>query len=114
MGAGLTATRVSKRYGGVQALDGAELDVVPGEIHAILGENGAGKSTLVKIIAGIVPLDEGEVRAGGLVPRAGVAAQWPGTPASPWSTRNCRSSPNSRLRTTCSLPACRGAPGWSR
>jgi ribose transport system ATP-binding protein len=67
VGAGLTATLVSKRYGGVQALDRAELDVVPGEIHAILGENGAGKSTLVKIIAGIVPLDEGEVRAGGLV-----------------------------------------------
>jgi ribose transport system ATP-binding protein len=61
----LTATGVSKRFGGVQALDRAELSVLGGEVHAILGENGAGKSTLVKIIAGVVPLDTGEVRAGG-------------------------------------------------
>ena len=61
----LTATGVSKRFGGVQALDRAELSVLAGEVHAILGENGAGKSTLVKIIAGVVPLDSGEVRAGG-------------------------------------------------
>ncbi len=52
---------VSKRYGGVRALDGAELSVVAGRIHAILGENGAGKSTLIKIMAGVVTPDEGRM-----------------------------------------------------
>ncbi|HEY9065013.1 MAG TPA: sugar ABC transporter ATP-binding protein [Burkholderiaceae bacterium] len=50
---------VSKRYGGVQALSDAALDVHAGRIHAILGENGAGKSTLIKIMAGVVAPDEG-------------------------------------------------------
>ena len=45
---------VSKRYGGVRALEKAELAVEPGRIHAILGENGAGKSTLIKVMAGVV------------------------------------------------------------
>ncbi len=50
---------VSKRYGGVRALEKAELSVMPGRIHAILGENGAGKSTLIKIMSGVVAPDEG-------------------------------------------------------
>ena len=61
----LSVTKVSKRYGGIQALDGVDLSVNRGEVHAILGENGAGKSTLVKIIAGVVPRDGGEVRLDG-------------------------------------------------
>ncbi|APG88988.1 ribose import ATP-binding protein RbsA (plasmid) [Sinorhizobium americanum CCGM7] len=52
---------VSKRYGGVRALEKARLEVVPGRIHAILGENGAGKSTLIKIMAGVVAQDEGRL-----------------------------------------------------
>jgi ribose transport system ATP-binding protein len=52
---------VSKRYGGVRALEKADLTVVPGRIHAILGENGAGKSTLIKIMAGVVAGDEGRM-----------------------------------------------------
>ncbi|MCZ4094444.1 sugar ABC transporter ATP-binding protein [Sinorhizobium psoraleae] len=52
---------VSKRYGGVRALENAELDVESGHIHAILGENGAGKSTLIKIMAGVVAPDEGRM-----------------------------------------------------
>ena len=43
---------VSKRYGGVRALEDAALTVEAGRIHAVLGENGAGKSTLIKIMAG--------------------------------------------------------------
>ena len=51
--------RISKRYGGVRALDRAELEVASGRVHAVLGENGAGKSTLIKIMAGVVAPDEG-------------------------------------------------------
>jgi len=52
---------VSKRYGGVVALEKADLDVREGRIHAILGENGAGKSTLIKIMAGVVAPDQGRM-----------------------------------------------------
>ncbi|MBN9275265.1 MAG: ATP-binding cassette domain-containing protein, partial [Mesorhizobium sp.] len=44
---------ISKRYGGVRALEKAELSVEAGSIHAILGENGAGKSTLIKVMSGV-------------------------------------------------------------
>ena len=52
---------VSKRYGGVRALEKADLTVETGQIHAILGENGAGKSTLIKIMSGVVAPDEGRM-----------------------------------------------------
>jgi ribose transport system ATP-binding protein len=52
---------VSKRYGGVRALEKAELVIEAGRIHAVLGENGAGKSTLIKIMAGVVAPDEGRM-----------------------------------------------------
>ena len=52
---------VSKRYGGVKALEKADLTVEAGQIHGILGENGAGKSTLIKIMAGVVAPDEGRM-----------------------------------------------------
>lgn len=50
---------VSKRYGGVRALEAAGLTIEAGRIHAVLGENGAGKSTLIKIMAGVVQPDHG-------------------------------------------------------
>jgi ribose transport system ATP-binding protein len=52
---------VSKRYGGVRALERASFACVPGRIHAVLGENGAGKSTLIKMMAGVVRPDEGRI-----------------------------------------------------
>ena len=52
---------VSKRYGGVRALQDAALVIDAGRIHAVLGENGAGKSTLIKIMAGVVAPDEGRM-----------------------------------------------------
>jgi ribose transport system ATP-binding protein len=52
---------ISKRYGGVRALQDAHLSIEAGRIHAVLGENGAGKSTLIKIMAGVVAPDEGRM-----------------------------------------------------
>lgn len=52
---------IKKRFSGVKALDGAQIQVRPGEIHALIGENGAGKSTLMKILAGALKRDSGEI-----------------------------------------------------
>jgi rhamnose transport system ATP-binding protein len=58
---------ITKQFGGVQALRGVDLKLLPGEVHALVGENGAGKSTLVKILAGIHRPDGGVVKFGGEV-----------------------------------------------
>ncbi len=60
----LDLTGVSKRYGGVTALNEVDFKCKPGSIHAILGENGAGKSTLIKIISGVVQPDDGVIKIG--------------------------------------------------
>lgn len=62
--AALSLRGISKAYVGVQALDGVSLDVLPGEVHGLVGENGAGKSTLVGVAAGTVVADGGEVWLG--------------------------------------------------
>lgn len=58
---------IAKRFGGVRALDGVDLTVLDGEVHAIVGENGAGKSTLINILGGIVRRDRGSIRLDGEV-----------------------------------------------
>lgn len=55
----ITLTKITKNFGGVQALKGVEIKVDRGEVHAVIGENGAGKSTLMNIIAGILKPDGG-------------------------------------------------------
>ena len=56
---------VSKSFPGVLALDKVDLDVLPGEVHVLLGENGAGKSTLMKVLSGAVKRDAGEIELDG-------------------------------------------------
>lgn len=56
---------VTKRFPGVIALENVNLEIAPGELHAICGENGAGKSTLMKILSGVIADFEGELLLGG-------------------------------------------------
>ena len=66
---------ITKRYGGVRALEEVDFTCERGSIHAVLGENGAGKSTLIKIVAGVVRPDAGTMRVNGAPVRfAGPAA----------------------------------------
>jgi ABC-type sugar transport system ATPase subunit len=58
---------VTKRFGGVTAVEDVDFDLRPGEVHALVGENGAGKSTLMKIVHGLYTLDEGTLEVGGEV-----------------------------------------------
>ena len=80
----LSISGLSVRYGAVQALDGVNLTVRPGELVALAGENGAGKTTLVRCIAGDIMPTQGEVYVSGhrITPdpaaaaRQGVAVVW--------------------------------------
>lgn len=61
----LEARDIVKTYGHVNALQGANFAVYPGEVVALIGDNGAGKSTLTKVISGVIKPDSGELRFGG-------------------------------------------------
>ncbi|WP_336213757.1 sugar ABC transporter ATP-binding protein [Nonomuraea sp. LPB2021202275-12-8] len=56
---------IGKQFPGVQALDDVDLRLLPGEVHALMGENGAGKSTLIKVLTGVYPADAGDIELAG-------------------------------------------------
>ncbi|MEZ6034900.1 MAG: sugar ABC transporter ATP-binding protein [Planctomycetaceae bacterium] len=58
----ISIRNVGKQFGAVRALDNVSFDIVPGELHAVMGENGAGKSTLMKILSGVISEFDGELR----------------------------------------------------
>src|SRR4029079_5179934 len=60
-----SAHSIAKTFGATLALDHVDFDVIPGEIHALVGENGAGKSTLVRILGGAHRPDAGEIAVDG-------------------------------------------------
>src|ERR1700728_67977 len=60
-----SARGVSKNFGATRALDDVNFDVLPGEVHALVGENGAGKSTLVRVLGGVHRPDQGEIAVDG-------------------------------------------------
>ncbi len=62
----LRMTGVRKSYGPTHALRGVDLELAPGEVHALVGENGAGKSTLMKVLSGAEPPDTGAMELDGL------------------------------------------------
>ena len=78
---------VTKRFGGIAAVNDVSFGISPGEIHAVVGENGAGKSTIMKMLAGVYQPDSG---------RSSCAAnRWPSaTPCRPGSSGSASSSRN--------------------
>ncbi|MFI6799228.1 sugar ABC transporter ATP-binding protein [Streptosporangium canum] len=61
----LRMSGISKEFPGVKALSDVDFRLLPGEVHALMGENGAGKSTLIKVLTGVHDIDAGEIELGG-------------------------------------------------
>jgi branched-chain amino acid transport system ATP-binding protein len=61
----LQATELTRRFGGLAAVNGVSVDLDIGEVHAVIGTNGAGKSTLINLLSGELPASEGNIRFSG-------------------------------------------------
>ena len=61
----LKMSQITKRFGGVHALEGVSFETHSGQVHALCGENGAGKSTLMKILSGVITDYEGSIQLNG-------------------------------------------------
>ena len=61
----MQASGLTRRFGGLVAVDGVSIDLHRGQVHAVIGTNGAGKSTLINLLSGEIPLSSGEIRLGG-------------------------------------------------
>ena len=61
----LQATNLTRRFGGLVAVDGVSIDLYPGQVHAVIGTNGAGKSTLINLLSGEIAVSSGEIRLAG-------------------------------------------------
>src|SRR5262249_31974672 len=66
---------IGKEFGATRAVDGIDLDIWPGEVHAVVGENGAGKSTLMRVLAGFFGDYEGSITVEGQTVAIGSPAQ---------------------------------------
>jgi ABC-type uncharacterized transport system ATPase subunit len=91
----LEVTQVSKRYGGVSAIDGVSLSIDAGELVCIIGPNGAGKSSLLNVMSGTLRPDQGDVRLQGcsmlgrpshVFARHGIVRKFQGANVFPWLT----------------------------
>src|SRR3984893_15803618 len=60
-----SAKTITKQFGAPRAPAGVSFDVMPGEVHALVGQNGAGKSTLVRVLGGVHRPDHGTIEIGG-------------------------------------------------
>ncbi len=79
----LVLSGLRKRFGATVALDGVDVDLAPGEVHALIGENGAGKSTLLNVVAGALAPDARHDAGQRRALRPGLAARRAPAPASP-------------------------------
>ena len=81
---------ITKRFGSLTAVAGANFDLYSGEIHALLGENGAGKTTLMNLLYGLERPDEGTIEIDG-EPCTSDPRTMPSRPASAWCTNTSSS-----------------------
>ena len=101
----LEVHKISKRFGGIKALNNIDFSVRRGEVHALVGENGAGKSTFIKILTGAHAPSEGKImfdgkEYSGLTPAlaldAGITAIYQSPPATRGTGRKAAGKPASR------------------